>query len=283
MRASAFSSVSPPVEWAVLLKEAVSKPGVVHDAYSRFWNYSAGNQLLAWFQCASRKLDLGPINTFLGWVECGRHVRKGEKAITLCMPVTVRRKPDERSAFDPAAVEPAKPHKPETFTRFVYKARWFVLGQTEGKDYVPADLPDWSEARALPALDIRRVAFEHPVGNCQGFARDRSVSVSPIAFAPYRTLFHEMAHVVLGHTAEYGTQDDHDHTPRNLREVEAECVALICTESLRMDGAEYSRGYVQHWLKGQVGIPDKSAQRIFKAADQILKAGRPAEGGGDHE
>ena len=68
--------------------------------------------------------------------------------------------------------------------------------------------------------------------------------------------------------------DDHDRTPRSLREVEAECVALICCESLGLAGTPESRGYIQHWLGSQV-IPDRSAQRIFKAADTILKAGRP--------
>jgi hypothetical protein len=51
---------------------------------------------------------------------------------------------------------------------------------------------------------------------------------------------------------------------------------LICCSSLGLGGEEFSRGYIQHWLKGQI-IPERSAQRIFKAADQILKAGRGEE------
>src|SRR5580692_1661003 len=96
----------------------------------------------------------------------------------------------------------------------------------------------------------------------------RTVAVSPIAVLPHKTLFHELAHVVLGHTEE-GMHDDHKHTPKNLREVEAECVALICCESLNLPGLPESRGYIQHWLRGQQ-IPDRSAQRIFKSADAIL-------------
>ena len=30
----------PLVSWAALLEEAVTKPGYIHEAYSRFWNYS---------------------------------------------------------------------------------------------------------------------------------------------------------------------------------------------------------------------------------------------------
>lgn len=42
---------APMVSWAALLEEAVKKPGFIHEAYSRFHNYSIGNQLLALFQC----------------------------------------------------------------------------------------------------------------------------------------------------------------------------------------------------------------------------------------
>ena len=56
---------------------------------------------------------------------------------------------------------------------------------------------------------------------------------------------------------------------------EAEAVALLCCESLGLPGAEYSRGYIQSWGQGQA-FSERSAQRIFHAADQILRAGCPA-------
>ena len=43
-------------------------------------------------------------------------------------------------------------------------------------------------------------------------------------------------------------------------------------ESLGMDGAEFCRRYIQNWLQGGT-IPERSARRIFAAADKILKAG----------
>ena len=67
--------------------------------------------------------------------------------------------------------------------------------------------------------------------------------------------------------------NDGETLPRSLKEAEAESVALICLESLGMPGAEYCRGYIQNWLSG-AEIPERSAQRIFSAADKILKAGR---------
>ena len=83
---------------------------------------------------------------------------------------------------------------------------------------------------------------------------------------------------MLGHTTEADFSDD-ETTPRSLGEVEAESVALLCCESLGLEGAEYCRGYIQNWLSRGSGInadaiPEKSAQKIFRAADQIIRAGR---------
>jgi len=275
-------------DWAALLVEAVSKPGLISDAYSRFWNYSAGNQILAWCQCIARGIELGPINTFDGWRRLGRAVKRGERALELCMPIRVRRKATEPPQDDGGSVVAGDGAERtghwDTIPVFVLKRRWFVLGQTDGADYVPTELPAWGERDALYRLGIERITFRHPDGNVQGYAVERQVAVSPIAALPHKTLFHEAAHVVLEHTRELGRMDDHDATPRSLREVEAECVALIICESLGLPGCDASRGYIQGWLKagGDNTIPLRSAQRIFRAADVILKAGYPsAEQPGD--
>ena len=283
MRAAAVEAVDKPAarehpEWGELLVKAVTTPGVLSKAYSRFWSYSVGNQILALFQCMQRGIEPGPIHTFIGWKDLGRYVKRGEKALTLCMPVTVKCK-ERRNVVDDSKDTADTEERKEAATRkcFVYRPHWFVLSQTEGKEYVPAELPQWSESRALEILNIQRVQFSHTDGNIQGYAAQRQVAVSPIAFMPARTLVHEIAHVVLGHTEELQRMvDDDSATPRDVREVEAECVALICCSSLRLGGEEFSRGYIQHWLRGQT-IPERSAQRIFKAADQILKAGRGEE------
>jgi len=264
----------PAPDWAQLLVDAVNTPGVLSDAYRRFWNFSIGNQLLAMFECLGRGLQPGPIHTFKGWLDLGRYVKKGEKAITLCMPVRVKAK---RKRGTPSAASDTKDDSddaPGRVTIFVFRPHWFVLAQTDGVPYIPTELPEWSEARSLWSLHIARVDFEHPNGNCQGYANGQSVAVSPVAALPHKTLFHELAHVVLGHTAE-SMMDDHDRTPKNLREVEAECVALICCATLERPGVSECRGYIQHWLGGSTPIPERSVQRIFKTADAILRAGRP--------
>jgi antirestriction protein ArdC len=258
-------------KWSALLVEAVSKPGLIMKAYSAFHQYSLGNQLLALVQCQMRGLQPGPINTFPKWKELGRHVKRGERALTLCMPIKCKRRND---------TDDDESNGEGTFTSFVYKARWFVLSQTEGQDVEPQVTPEWDAKRALTALDIEMILFDSIDGNCQGFARKRSVAINPVAQLPHKTLFHEMAHVTIGHTLESDFADT-EKTPRNLREVEAETVALLCCEALGLEGADYCRGYLQNWLYQGIGydanaIPEKSAQKIFRAADRILRAGRLA-------
>jgi antirestriction protein ArdC len=271
-RDSAPSAEKPRPDWSQILIDAVAKPGIISNAYSTFWNYSTGNQLLAMFECMLRRLEPGPIHTFQGWKTLGRVVKKGEKAITLCMPVKIKRKLSHSQPANPVDSETEESEGLRTV--FVYRPHWFTLSQTEGKEYVPAELPEWQESRALDFLGIERTAFDAMNGNIQGFAIAKKVAVSPIAAMPHKTLFHELAHVVLGHTEESVQQIDGELTPRNIREVEAETVALICCESLGLPGTLECRGYIQHWL-GKEAISEWSAQRVFKAADQILRAGRP--------
>jgi antirestriction protein ArdC len=254
------------IAFSALLADAINKPGRISAAYTAFHGYSIGNRLLALAQCDARALTPGPISTFMGWKDKGRSVRKGERAICLCMPVTCKRRAAEAEAGDDDA----------TFTRFVYRNNWFVLSQTDGADLALPALPEWTAERALDALQITRVEFTALDGNCQGFARARQVAISPVAALPHKTLFHEIGHVVLAHTAEAELTDD-DRTPRDIREIEAEAVALVCCEALGLPGAEFSRGYIQHWNASGEPIPERSAQRILKAADQILRAGRPAD------
>jgi antirestriction protein ArdC len=255
---------SEQIQFRQLLEEAVTKPGTLMRAYSQFWSYSIGNQILALIQANQRGIPLGPIASFNRWKELGRHVKRGEKAITLCMPVTCKRTIKEQGP------DGAETESEVAFKRFVFRRNWFMLAQTDGVEYQPPSIPTWDRARALRTLAVEEVPFEMMNGNCQGYATGRQIAINPLAQMPAKTTFHELAHIELGHTSE--AVHDSEALPRNLKEVEAEAVALLCLESLGMPGAEYCRGYIQNWLTG-AEIPERSAQRIFSAADKILKAG----------
>ena len=109
----------PLVSWAALLEEAVKQPGFIHEAYSRFHNYSLGNQLLALFQCFMRGIQPGPLATFPKWKGLGRFVKKGQKALTLCMPLTCKRTKTVKKD------DGADQEEEFSFTHFTYKAHCY--------------------------------------------------------------------------------------------------------------------------------------------------------------
>jgi antirestriction protein ArdC len=255
-------AASAPATFADLLHSAVNDPGVLSTAYRAFHNYSLGNQLLAWSQCMARGLKPGPIATFQRWKELGRYVRKGEKAITLCRPVTIKR--------TTTADDGTEEGKPTTW--FVYKPFWFVLAQTDGQPLAEQPIAAWDTDQALSALDVQEVPFDSCDGNTLGYAHGRTIAINPVNPLPHKTRFHELAHILLGHTSE-AARHDSEQTPRSLQEVEAESVALLCCAALDLPGVEFSRGYIQTWWGQGNPIPERSAQRILKVADLILKAG----------
>ena len=152
---------------------------------------SFGNALLAREQCTRRKLQPGPLNTYNGWLERKRQVRKGEKGITLCMPM-----PFERTAQTDGVQEETA--EPQTCYGFRFLAYWFVLAQTEGEEtYIPP-IPGFDIETALRNLNITRAPFDEMNGNIQGFANEREVAINPLAAQPHKTTLHEIAHILLG-------------------------------------------------------------------------------------
>ena len=65
--------------WEKLLKEALTKKGVLSEAFSSFHNYSLFNQILAYSQCNERGIPLGPIASYKKWKSLGRFVKRGIK------------------------------------------------------------------------------------------------------------------------------------------------------------------------------------------------------------
>jgi hypothetical protein len=233
-----------------LLNEALTEPGKLMAAYTAFHRYSMGNQLLAMMQGAN-----SPINTYKGWQSLGRQVKKGSKAIELCMPVTIT-KEQEGDKDD------------VTFTRFIYRRNWFTLDQTDGDEFTMPKVPDFDLDQVLKTFNIERISFNHTDGNVQGYAQGRKIAINPLAQLPFKTAIHEIAHIIHGHTDV--TVHDTYTLPRDIQELEAEGTAYLVIASLGLEGAEYCRGYIQNWVKD---ISEESAKKIIAKADAILKAG----------
>jgi hypothetical protein len=253
--------------WSEILMQAVMRPGKLHDGYRAFYNYSFGNQQLAQIQCHLRKLEVGPISTYNTWKERGRHVRQGEKALVLCMPIPIYK--DRQGNPIPEGADP--------YVIFKYLARWFVYAQTDpmedwqGPPWEAEPLPDWDRARALATLEVTETSFQDFDGNTQGYSipDKKLLAINPFAKFPYKTTFHELGHILL----------DHSHSDKHcINEVEAELIAYLTCHTLQVDvdGLESARAYTQRYLGAYV-LDDKMAQRVFRVVTRVIESGHPAK------
>ena len=198
-----------------------------------------------------------PISTYLGWKHLGRQVKAGSHAISLYMPVTIK----DREHLDQAG-------EPTVKQVFVYRANWFGLDQTDGAPYKMPDAIPFDKSTVLTSLGITEVPFAISNGNVQGYAEGMDLAINPVAEDPLSTMFHELGHIVLGHT-----DKTIDHSPQGVSEVEAEAVAyILCSVFEYTKPMADMRGYIQNWNKANDGISKDSAKRIFKAVSDILKA-----------
>ena len=105
-------------------------------------------------------------------------------------------------------------------------------------------VPQWDATLAMTALDITEERFEQLLGNRLGYAIRRTIGVSPLNLLKHKTRFHEMAHVLLGHTTA-GDMSDGPDTARHIAEARAEGVAYILCALLDLPGQAESLYFVQ--------------------------------------
>lgn len=252
-------SVGNP-DWQGILEAALTLEGSVGNTYRRLYAYSMGNIAFLMYQGVLPQ----PVATFKRWTEVDRHVKAGSHAFYILRPIKVTLKDKLDDEGNPLVIQRYKPVKSV-----------FPISMTEGEPLPEVELPDWSKSRAMANLDITEVPFQDFDPNIQGYSLDRSIAINPAARFPEKTMAHELAHVVLGHTATQVT--DLDNLPRSLKEVTAESTAHLVTTELGLmtpDAASVSRGYIQGW-RGSTELGGTVVRSIFKATDEIVQAGRP--------
>ncbi|MDI3211794.1 ArdC-like ssDNA-binding domain-containing protein [Arthrobacter sp. AL12] len=248
-----------PPHWEQVLETALNLPGRAGETYSRFRTLSLGNQALLLMQGV-----IEPVHTFKGWPDLNRHVKKGSKAKSIYVPM-FRRQENESGDEE------------RRLSGFKLVNCMFAVSDTEGDDLPEYEAPTWSKERALGSLAISEIAYESINGNAQGYSHGREFAVNPVAVYPFKTMQHELSHIVHGHTTEERLQEYRVH--RGLYEFEAEGSAYLIMNELGATDqfdADESRHYIQSWLRDQQ--PDeKSIRSVFSTADKIIKVGRPTE------
>ena len=246
------------VQWRELIDAALTVPGSLGATYCRFYNYSFTDQILLFMQGVSE-----PVATYKRWSEMGRQVRKGSKARAIIRPIRVRKHAENTDEPDQYFIK-----------GFKLVNCLFPLSDTDGETTPPpAAIPEWNRDVALTELAITQVPFAITDGNVQGYSTGRSFALNPLADYPVKTMFHELAHIVLGHTEGGGYQH------KGIAEFQAEAVALIVMKELDLLGQineAQSRAYVQTWLDGTEPT-DEHIKDVFGAVNKILTAGRAHE------
>jgi antirestriction protein ArdC len=247
---------SKEIHWSELIEQALNVPGSLGNTYNRFYNYSIFNCYLLYLQGVSE-----PVATYKRWLELGRQVQKGSRARTIMMPLFFKAKNDDGETV-------------QKLRGFKYKACLFPVSETEGEELPPYVPAEWSPDKALESLDITEVPFTLIDGNTAGYSFGRKLAINPVAAYPLKTMAHELAHIVLGHTQPDFHQEYAQH--RGLAEFQAEATAYLVMnelECLDQMNAPESRAYIQTWLRGEK--PDDAAiRKVFGATETILKAGR---------
>lgn len=246
-------------------------------ARALFHNYSASNcALLAW-QCHERGIVPTRIAGFHTWLKLGRCVRKGEVALRILAPVSVKdrdrlsgEETDERRVFfktafvfdvsqteirdgaEPVALEP--PHQPltgDSHAHLLAPLQTFVesLGYSVSFESIEGSAGGWCDPK------LKRIVVDATVP----------------ANAQLRTLIHETAHAL-------GV--DYVRYSRAQAEVIVDTVTLVAASGvgLRVDGETVP--YVAGW--GESGALEavtefaETIDRIARQIEDVLHASVPA-------
>ena len=250
------------VNYSDILKEVLTEKGVISECYSMFHTFSILNQFIACSQLRAMGLPIRPVACKSVWQKRGRTIKPEHEgnAIWLRMPVTKKFTETDEDGNETTCYR----------SYFKFRPNWYSLTQTEGRAIMKpsVDVKGFDIEKVIKANEIKRIEYDSINGNCQGYCypKETQMALNPLAENPFKTELHEIAHILCGH----GDDDD----PNSIHELEAESTAYIVMSVLGADEdtLEKMRGYIQGWFRGNE-IPKKSATKIMKIANDILKVG----------
>jgi antirestriction protein ArdC len=230
------------------------------ETRATFHNYSMGNCMLI----AMQKPDATQVAGFRAWQSLGRNVRKGERAISIMAPMSVK----ERDASG------AEIGDRLTFFRSVSV---FDIAQTDGEPLpeVPREPitgdsherylePLIAHARSL-GFSVEREALEHAGGYCDAKACRIVLSTGLGSMnAEVRVLVHELAHAHGVTYKDYSRED---------AEVIVETAAVIVCGSLGLDTSGESIPYIAGWgERDDLAAIKQHAETVDKIARELEAA-----------
>jgi len=238
---------------------------------SRFHSYSVNNTILIYMQRPGAEL---PIAGFQKWKQLGRHVKKGEKGITIIAPTPYKKKIEEMK-LDPDTKVPLLDAdgnaiiEEKTIEIPLFKpVKVFSADQTDGKPLptLAADLT--GDVRHYEAfMEALRRTSPVPISiqpipeNMDGFfsQADQSITIRE-GMSEVQTVcaaVHEITHAKLhnGEKDRLAAAAEGKEPPRpkdkNTIEIEAEGCAFSVLAYYGIDSSANSIGYITSWSSGR--------------------------------
>lgn len=249
---------------------------------SKLPKYSINNQILIMLQ----KPEATMCQSFTGWKEMGRFVKKGEKGIRIMAPSPYKIE-REREKLDAGGKpildhdgEPVKERIEVTVNAFK-PVSTFDISQTDGKEvpqFGPTELLGSVKGyedlfEAIKSIVPVPVGFEAIESGAKGYFHTEenriAINEGMSEVQNIKTLIHEAAHQKL-HNADV-TKESGKKKSRAQKECEAEGCAFVVASHFGIDTSEYSFSYVAGWA-GDKELPELKAslETIRSAASEMI-------------
>lgn len=254
------------------------------DTMAKFPRYSVNNSLLIMMQ----KPDAQMCQSFTGWKQMGRFVKKGEKGIKILAPApyTVQR---ERNKVDEQTGKPVFDKDGEPVTETVeikitgFKVvSTFDLSQTDGKELPSLGVSELQGSienygmmfAALKEICPVPITFEHIDSGAKGYYHtvENRIAIQDgmSEVQTLKTAIHEMAHQKLHSVIKAEVMDPES---RSQKEVEAESVAYVVCQHFGINTSDYSFGYVAGWSEGKETPELKASLNTIRLAASDMISG----------
>lgn len=247
---------------------------------SRFHNYSLNNTLLIY---AQRPDAAQPVAGFQKWKQFGRHVRKGEKGLTIIAPTPLKRKIEEMK-LDPDTNAPVIDRDGNIMMEektieipFFKPVKVFSADQTEGKP-LPTLVADLTgDVRQYEAfMEALRRTSPMPLsivplppdldGLCNHSEQTISIREGMSEVQTVCAAVHEITHAVL-HNRDHEriAGEGEQKKDKSTIEIEAESCSYSVLAYYGIDTSANSMGYILTWSSG------KDLKELKASLDTITK------------
>ena len=236
--------------------------------------YSVNNQLLIMMQ----KPDATMCQSFSGWKDMHRAVKRGEKGIRILAPAPYKmeREQDKKDSFGKPVLdqdgEPVK-EKVEVTVNAFKPVSTFDISQTEGEpiprlgvEELMGDVDGYTSLiEAIQEVVPVPITFENIESGAKGYfhVEENRIAIQEgmSEAQTVKTMIHEAAHQAL-HSKE-AMEHSGEKKTQNQKETEAESIAYVVCEHFGIDTSEYSFPYVATWSA------DKEVPELKASLDTI--------------